>query len=222
MDECRRRSKQRKRGHLPRACKSVDAEVEESPANQDDADDEVVVEVAEEAAYQAAEDEYNKQRPRVLRKSGCESSGYTGQKSFPWACNTTTGNPSSCSQTTLISSMLLLSVEKQRSVTGMSSRNGDEDKDLNALYWRQTFDVSKLGYKRKGSLSALRKHCICRKEYNPDKTMFKCMRAPECGIWKHLECLEGDLRSHLEVRLEKRSLQGYLENTISSCGQLGT
>jgi hypothetical protein len=32
------------------------AEVEESPANQDDADDEVVVEVAEEAAYQAAEE----------------------------------------------------------------------------------------------------------------------------------------------------------------------
>jgi hypothetical protein len=30
--------------------------VEESPANQDDADDEVVVEVAEEAAYQAAEE----------------------------------------------------------------------------------------------------------------------------------------------------------------------
>jgi hypothetical protein len=41
--------------------------------------------------------------------------------------------------------------------------------------------------------------------------MFKCLRAPECGIWNHLECLEGDLRSHLEVRLEKRSLQGYLD-----------
>jgi hypothetical protein len=94
-------------------------------------------------------------------------------------------------------------------------KDGDEDKDLNALYWRQTFDVSKMGPKQKGGLSVLRKHCICRKEYNPDETMFKCLNSA-CGIWNHLECLQNELRRDLETRLEKRSLQGYLDRRAAA------
>ena len=89
-------------------------------------------------------------------------------------------------------------------------KDGDDDRNLNALYWRQTFDVSKSNGKKKGALSNIRKHCTCRKEYNPDKTMFKCLKS-NCGIWNHVECLEEDLRDELESRLEKRSLQGYLD-----------
>jgi hypothetical protein len=95
-------------------------------------------------------------------------------------------------------------------------KDEDDDKDLNSLYWRQTFDCSRLGPKNKGGLSMLRKHCICRKEYNPDKTMFKCLRAPDCGIWNHSECLERDLRSELEARLEKWSLTGYLDRRAAA------
>lgn len=89
-------------------------------------------------------------------------------------------------------------------------KDSDDDKSLSALYWRQTFDVSKLGAKKRGGLSSIRRHCICSKEYNPDKTMFRCLQS-KCGIWNHKECLEEELRLDLEARLQKRSLQGYLD-----------
>ncbi len=89
-------------------------------------------------------------------------------------------------------------------------KDSEDDKSLNALYWRQTFDVSKLGPKKKGGLSIVRKHCICFKEYNPDKTMFRCLYS-RCGVWNHRACLEEELRADLEARLQKRSLQGYLD-----------
>ena len=89
-------------------------------------------------------------------------------------------------------------------------KDSEDDKSLGALYWRQTFDVSKLGAKKKGGLSSIRRHCICSKEYNPDKTMFRCLQS-KCGIWNHRECLEEELRLDLEARLQKRSLQGYLD-----------
>ena len=80
MDECRRGSTQRRRDHLPRACRSVEQEeeedeqvvedegekrevgeeeqeeeAEESPTNQDDEDGEEVEDVAEGVAYQPVE-----------------------------------------------------------------------------------------------------------------------------------------------------------------------
>ncbi|RMZ81213.1 hypothetical protein DV737_g2642, partial [Chaetothyriales sp. CBS 132003] len=70
--------------------------------------------------------------------------------------------------------------------------DGDEDeRPLYPLFWRQTLDL-KPGPNGKPTLSVLRKHCVCRKEYNPDRIMFKCMQ-DSCGIWNHKECLEKDV-----------------------------
>ncbi|RMD40087.1 hypothetical protein DV735_g5061, partial [Chaetothyriales sp. CBS 134920] len=44
----------------------------------------------------------------------------------------------------------------------------DEERPLYPLFWRQTFDLNP-GPDGKPTLSALRKHCVCRKEYNPDR-----------------------------------------------------
>ena len=94
------------------------------------------------------------------------------------------------------------------------SDDGDEDKGLNSLYWRQTLDVSKLGSKKTPALSTLRKHCICHKEYNPDKTMFRC--SSKCGTWNHIECLSDELRVDLEARSEHQ-MRKYLDKRSAAC-----
>ena len=86
----------------------------------------------------------------------------------------------------------------------------DDERALKALYWRQTYDISKSGPHGKGALSQLRKHCVCRKEYNPDKTMFKCSQET-CGIWNHQECLEKDLLAKFKAMLQKNFLQKSLD-----------
>lgn len=92
----------------------------------------------------------------------------------------------------------------------------EEEPHLTALYWRQTYNLTKVGPTKKGGLSALRKHCICRQEYNPDKTMFKCSKSATCGSWNHLECLEKELRSDLSTRLKKQTLKSYLDKRAAT------
>jgi hypothetical protein len=91
----------------------------------------------------------------------------------------------------------------------------DDDRPLRALFFRQTLDLSKQNISGKGGLSALRKHCICRKEYNPDKTMYKCSQA-DCGIWNHQECLEKELLADLNGLLTKGSLQKTMDRRAES------
>ena len=89
----------------------------------------------------------------------------------------------------------------------------DDDADeraLNALFWRQTLDVSKLGKKGSNSLSKLRRHCTCGKEYNPDTSMYRCS-APGCSIWNHSGCLHHELMENLWNRFQTNSLRQYLD-----------
>lgn len=95
-------------------------------------------------------------------------------------------------------------------------KDADDDLDLTALYWRQTYDLNKVGRMRKGGLSALRKHCTCRQEYNPDSTMFRCSRTTTCGSWNHLECLEKHLRTDLTARLKKETFRDYLDKRAAT------
>ncbi|KAI9755939.1 MAG: DNA topoisomerase 1 [Chaenotheca gracillima] len=53
------------------------------------------------------------------------------------------------------------------------------------LYWRQTFSA------RANVLSPLRKHCKCKKYFNPDSRLLGCSNSA-CGIWLHEECLLDD------------------------------
>jgi hypothetical protein len=90
----------------------------------------------------------------------------------------------------------------------------DSDKVLKALYWRQTYDLTKMSTKNRG-LSALRKHCTCRGEYNPDRTMYQCS-SPGCRLWSHVECLEDRLRKELQYKLNDGSFTSYLNQRASS------
>lgn len=77
-------------------------------------------------------------------------------------------------------------------VTHWNEMDDSQDADgIDGLFWRQTFDP----YAGKLSVSWLvisancqepRRHCICRKPYNPDTTMFWC---DKCKIWEHEKCL---------------------------------
>ncbi|KAI9745123.1 MAG: hypothetical protein M1818_001401 [Claussenomyces sp. TS43310] len=61
----------------------------------------------------------------------------------------------------------------------------DEEELQRGLYWRQTLDH------RTSRLSNPRKHCICGKNYNPDRMMVFCSQ-DDCRIWNHEECLLND------------------------------
>ncbi|KFY90193.1 hypothetical protein V500_05246 [Pseudogymnoascus sp. VKM F-4518 (FW-2643)] len=61
----------------------------------------------------------------------------------------------------------------------------DDDKIQEGLYWRQTFNVMTR------NLSGIRKHCICKKYYNPDAVLVACPNK-ECNIWMHEECIVND------------------------------
>jgi hypothetical protein len=92
--------------------------------------------------------------------------------------------------------------------------NESDDQDespLKPFFWRQTYDVAK----GKAGMSKLRKHCVCRKEYNPDHRMLKCSRA-ECGIWNHEECLERSIRKRLEALLDKGTLLKTLDREAAN------
>lgn len=73
-------------------------------------------------------------------------------------------------------------------------------------FWRQTFDVGKLGKDNKGGLSVLKKHCVCQQPYNPDTTMYQCKNS-ECHTWNHEACLLNDIR--------QRSWDAYKKGTLS-------
>ncbi|OBT40423.1 hypothetical protein VE00_08876 [Pseudogymnoascus sp. WSF 3629] len=60
-----------------------------------------------------------------------------------------------------------------------------DDKIQEGLYWRQTFNAIT------GNLSGIRKHCICKKYYNPDVILVGCPNK-ECDIWMHEECIVND------------------------------
>lgn len=63
---------------------------------------------------------------------------------------------------------------------------------IDAVYWRQTLDITRLASKRKGTkpgvLSKLRTHCECDDPWNPDKPMYIC-RDRKCDKWHHEACL---------------------------------
>ncbi|RMZ90785.1 hypothetical protein DV736_g1996, partial [Chaetothyriales sp. CBS 134916] len=98
-------------------------------------------------------------------------------------------------------------------------REEDEEDEtpLYPLFWRQTLDL-KPGPNGKATLSVLRKHCVCRKEYNPDRIMFKCMQ-DSCGIWNHKECLEKDLEDSLKLKMRKRALDSHLDRRAADFSQ---
>lgn len=90
-----------------------------------------------------------------------------------------------------------------------------DDRPLNSLFWRQTFDVSKLGKNGKGGLSNLRKHCICQEEYNPDTTMYQCSRK-DCSMWNHSGCLHRQLMEDLWGKFQKSALTDYLDHKAAA------
>jgi hypothetical protein len=90
----------------------------------------------------------------------------------------------------------------------------DSDSVLKSLYWRQTYDVTKMKTKNRG-LSAVPKHCVCRGEYNPDFTTYMCPNNG-CKLWNHVECLEDRLRSELQTRLNDGTFTSYLNQRASS------
>ncbi|KFY08472.1 hypothetical protein V492_06200 [Pseudogymnoascus sp. VKM F-4246] len=61
----------------------------------------------------------------------------------------------------------------------------DEESAQEGLYWRQTFNILT------GTLSTIRKHCVCEKFYNPDVVLVACPNK-ECHIWMHEECIVND------------------------------
>jgi hypothetical protein len=118
------------------------------------------------------------------------------------------------------SSELVLSndpaIIEARTISGMADvgqwDEWDDEEEIKGgagLYWRQKLDIT-LGSNNKKALSAVRKHCKCGKEYNPDSTMFRCPKR-ECETWNHTECLQADLRKTLEPKMANRSIQRWLD-----------
>lgn len=90
------------------------------------------------------------------------------------------------------------------------NEHDDTEAPLGQIFWRQTLDFNKVGRNQVGGRSSLRKHCICHKEYNPDKTMYRCANVT-CGRWNHQECLEDRLLDALKEQLKKGTIKSYLD-----------
>lgn len=90
-----------------------------------------------------------------------------------------------------------------------------DERPLNALFWRQTLDVSKLGKKGTNALSKLRHHCVCGKEYNPDTTMYRCSDS-DCNTWNHSGCLHHQLMEDLWSKFQTSSLRKYLDEKAAA------
>ncbi|KAI9835208.1 MAG: hypothetical protein M1819_002578 [Sarea resinae] len=86
----------------------------------------------------------------------------------------------------------------------------DEENVIEGLYWRQTYNV--LSQK----LSSVRRHCICKGYYNPDKMLIGCPN-PDCKKWLHKECILADARKRSYDRLVK-SEAGETVSTAESEG----
>jgi hypothetical protein len=97
------------------------------------------------------------------------------------------------------------SIASAAEVSYWDEKDEEGDSDLGERFWRQTFDVNKLGKANKGGLSDVRRHCTCQREYNPDLTMYKCVDE-NCGIWNHEECLV----ENVCARAYEKSLTGSL------------
>ncbi|KAK9369950.1 hypothetical protein V1509DRAFT_657302 [Lipomyces kononenkoae] len=61
----------------------------------------------------------------------------------------------------------------------------DDDDKLADLFWRQRYDSYN------NELMPIRKHCKCKKYYNPDTTMIWCS---SCNSWLHEECVIDDIK----------------------------
>ncbi|KAK9468869.1 hypothetical protein V1512DRAFT_245686 [Lipomyces arxii] len=60
---------------------------------------------------------------------------------------------------------------------------GDEEDKMTDLFWRQRYDTYT------DELTPIRKHCKCRRYYNPDQTMIWCGK---CHQWMHDTCVIED------------------------------
>ncbi|KAK9240637.1 hypothetical protein V1525DRAFT_394501, partial [Lipomyces kononenkoae] len=61
----------------------------------------------------------------------------------------------------------------------------DDDDKLADLFWRQRYDSYN------NELMPIRKHCKCKRYYNPDTTMIWCS---SCNSWLHEECVINDIK----------------------------
>lgn len=104
-----------------------------------------------------------------------------------------------------------------QTISGAADLTAWDEKDLDLdlrtkdRFWRQTFDISKLGKDRRGGLGELRKHCRCLQPHNPDRTMFQCKRS-DCLTWNHDECLIEDILDRTWLIYEKEGTLDLIEN----------
>jgi len=73
---------------------------------------------------------------------------------------------------------------------------------LHERYWRQTYDISKVGT---SALSKLRQYCVCGGYDNPNLDMYQC-KAVGCGLWNHEACLLEDLEEKAWEKFRAGSL----------------
>ena len=116
-------------------------------------------------------------------------------------------------------------------VTHWEEMDDTKDSDgIDGLFWRQTFDpfTGKLSVSPTFVIVQLtlskepRQHCICKKPYNPDTTMFWCER---CKVWEHEKCLADAIRKDYlkskssggsTVKKPRKSLGKHIDISISA------
>lgn len=88
----------------------------------------------------------------------------------------------------------------------------NDDSDLDRSVLKEVYYRSTLNYARNGKpfMSAVRKHCVCRSEYNPDTTMYRCNNST-CGIWNHDSCLKKELLKDINKQRRTDNLKPYLD-----------
>jgi len=99
-------------------------------------------------------------------------------------------------------------------VSHWDENDDDHEGNQKERFWRQTLDISKIKPKTTAGLSPLRRHCFCQEYYNPDTTMYKCLRA-DCGIWNHEECLWKAVLEKAWDKFEKGELAKDLDDLVN-------
>ncbi|KAK9451612.1 uncharacterized protein V1518DRAFT_20146 [Limtongia smithiae] len=87
-----------------------------------------------------------------------------------------------------------MTVSAKATVVHWIEDNNEYNTKMSDLFWRQRYDSSSQ------ELMPLRKHCRCKKYYNPDKVMVWCT---SCHNWLHEECVIEDIRKRYADDIKK-------------------